>query len=37
MHLIDLTDTLKEYIIKGTILTDNWRIKYDFFLILDTI
>lgn len=37
MHLIDLTDTLKEYIIKGTILMDNWRSKYDFSLILDAI
>ena len=37
MYLTDLTDAQKEYIIKGTILMDNWRSKYDFFLILDAI
>ncbi len=31
-----MTDAQKEYI-KGTILMDNWRSKYDFFLILDAI
>ncbi len=36
MYLTDLTDAQKEYI-KGTILVDNWRSKYDFFLILDAI
>lgn len=36
MYLTDLTDAQKEYI-KGTILMDNWRSKYDFFLILDAI
>lgn len=36
MYLTDLTDARKEYI-KGTILMDNWRSKYDFFLILDAI
>ena len=36
MYLSDLTDAQKEYI-KGTILTENWRSKYDFFLILDAI
>ncbi len=30
MYLTDLTDAQKEYI-KGTILMDNWRSKYDFF------
>ena len=33
MYLTDLTDAQKEYL-KGTILVDNWRSKYDFFLIL---
>lgn len=36
MYLTDLTDAQKDYI-KGTILMDNWRSKYDFFLILDAI
>ena len=36
MYLTDLTDAQKEYL-KGTILVDNWRSKYDFFLILDAI
>ena len=36
MYLTDLTDAQKEYI-KRTILMDNWRSKYDFFLILDAI
>ena len=36
MYLTDLTDAQKAYI-KGTILMDNWRSKYDFFLILDAI
>lgn len=36
MYLSDLTDAQKEYI-KGTILMENWRSKYDFFLILDAI
>lgn len=36
MYLTDLTDAQKEYI-RGTILMDNWRSKYDFFLILDAI
>lgn len=36
MYLSDLTDAQKEYI-KGTILMDNWRSKYDFFLMLDAI
>ena len=36
MYLTDLTDAQKEYI-KGTILVDNWRSKYDFSLILDAI
>ena len=30
MYLTDLTDAQKEYI-KGTILNENWRSKYDFF------
>lgn len=36
MYLTDLTDAQKEYI-RGTILMENWRSKYDFFLILDAI
>lgn len=36
MYLTDLTDAQKEYI-KRTILMENWRSKYDFFLILDAI
>ncbi len=36
MYLTDLTDAQKKYI-RGTILMDNWRSKYDFFLILDAI
>ncbi len=36
MYLTDLPDAQKEYI-KGTILVDNWRSKYDFSLILDAI
>ena len=36
MYLTDLTDAQKEYI-KRTILMDNWRSKYDFFLIPDAI
>lgn len=36
MYLTDLTDAQKDYI-RGTILMDNWRSKYDFFLILDAI
>ena len=36
MYLTDLTDAQKEYI-KGTILNENWRSKYDFFLMLDAI
>lgn len=36
MYLTDLTDAQKEFI-RGTILMDNWRSKYDFFLILDAI
>ena len=36
MYLTDLTDAQNEYI-KETILMDNWRSKYDFFLILDAI
>ena len=36
MYLTDLTDAQKSYI-RGTILMENWRSKYDFFLILDAI
>ncbi len=36
MYLTDLTDAQKDYI-RGTILMENWRSKYDFFLILDAI
>ena len=36
MYLTDLTDAKKEYI-RGTILNENWRSKYDFFLMLDAI
>lgn len=36
MYLTDLTNAQKEYI-KGTILNENWRSKYDFFLMLDAI
>lgn len=30
MYLTDLTDAQKKYI-KGTVLMDNWRSKYDYF------
>lgn len=36
MYLTDLTDAKKEYI-RGTILNENWRSKYDFFFMLDAI
>ena len=36
MYLTDLTDAQKNNI-KGTVLMENWRSKYDFFLILDVI
>lgn len=36
MYLTDLTDAQKSYI-RGTILMENCRSKYDFFLILDAI
>ena len=33
MYLTDLTDAQKKYM-RGTILMDNWRSKYDFFSYL---
>ena len=36
MYLTDLTDAQKNNI-KGTVLMENWRRQYDFFLILDVI